>query len=337
MDTITTTQFGWLQTYARDGVFAPKTISSLIYTADGYSYEAIVESRFTSVEAEITKKPGRVVYAGYNETTKQLEGTSEIFNDFRPSNYNNFEDDIESVIGQILSIGTKPVGNIITNTAFFAHAEGTGTTASAAGAHAEGKWTTAAHQATHAEGYGSKAFSAGAHAEGVGTTAGQNPSDEQATVNNKEYLGAHSEGVKTKAQGRAAHAEGENTFATSYAHAEGDSTQATGARSHAEGYGTIAAGEAQHVQGRYNISDAHKAHIIGGGTSASNKKNIHTVDWSGNAWYAGDMQFDKRLIGTLNPGSSANVGLFGYGTPDDLPAVNPQEGQIFFLIIPEEE
>jgi hypothetical protein len=49
------------------------------------------------------------------------------------------------------------------------------------------------------------------------------------------------------------------------------------------------------------------------------------------------MKFDKRLIGTLNPGSSTNEGLFGYGTPDDLPAVNPQEGQIFFLIIQEEE
>lgn len=34
------------------------------------------------------------------------------------------------------------------------------------------------------------------------------------------------------------------------------------------------------------------AHVVGNGTSTSNRSNAHTLDWSGNAWYAG-----KILVG----------------------------------------
>lgn len=36
-------------------------------------------------------------------------------------------------------------------------------------------------------------------------------------------------------------------------------------------------------------ADGKYAHIVGGGTDANNRKNIHTVDWDGNAEYAGDV------------------------------------------------
>lgn len=76
-----------------------------------------------------------------------------------------------------------------------------------------------------------------------------------------------------------------------YSFSEGELTKATGRGSHAEGGGTIASSKYQHVQGKYNVEDADGkyAHIVGGGTDANNRKNIHTVDWDGNAEYAGDV------------------------------------------------
>lgn len=79
--------------------------------------------------------------------------------------------------------------------------------------------------------------------------------------------------------------------------------------SHVEGTGNIAYGRSQHVQGEFNdIDPEYKnndqearckyAHIIGNGTSISNRSNAHTVDWDGNAWYAGDIKAEKSLIGT---------------------------------------
>lgn len=73
------------------------------------------------------------------------------------------------------------------------------------------------------------------------------------------------------------------------AHAEGNSAIASGDYSHAEGLATIAQGRNQHVQGKFNIGDDAFAFIVGGGTSDIHRKNIHTLDWSGNADYAGNI------------------------------------------------
>lgn len=77
------------------------------------------------------------------------------------------------------------------------------------------------------------------------------------------------------------------------AHTEGEGTQAFRNSSHAEGLKTIANGEAQHVQGKYNIEDTNNtyAHIVGNGTS-NTRSNAHTLDWNGNAWYAGKVTAD---------------------------------------------
>lgn len=74
------------------------------------------------------------------------------------------------------------------------------------------------------------------------------------------------------------------------AFAEGDSTKASGDYSHAEGYETKASGDHQHVQGKYNIGDSSNiyADIIGNG-SFDTRSNAATVDWQGNAWYAGEV------------------------------------------------
>ena len=118
---------------------------------------------------------------------------------------------------------------------------------------------------------------------------------------------SHSEGIYTKASGLASHAEGNDTEASgddSHAegfeskaigknsHAEGDNTIASGLNSHTEGYATKASSKDQHVQGICNKEDTENkyAHIVGNGTSASNRSNAHTLDWDGNAWYQGTIK-----------------------------------------------
>ena len=105
---------------------------------------------------------------------------------------------------------------------------------------------------------------------------------------------SHAEGLETNAIGDYSHAEGSNTTANgNYSHAEGESTYANGDGSHAEGYCTSAKGEAQHVQGKFNIydNDNKYAHIVGNGDWSA-RSNAHTLDWSGNAWFQGNVSID---------------------------------------------
>lgn len=102
---------------------------------------------------------------------------------------------------------------------------------------------------------------------------------------------SHTEGTATKASGYAAHAEGANTQATDVgAHSEGFDTKALARGAHVEGEGTIANAIGQHVQGKYNIQSEDFVHIIGNGESATKRSNAHTIDWDGNAWFAGDIR-----------------------------------------------
>ena len=103
---------------------------------------------------------------------------------------------------------------------------------------------------------------------------------------------SHAEGASTVASGTRSHAEGYSTTASAtQAHAEGNSTTANAEGAHAEGRNTTASSQYQHVQGKYNIIDSSNtyADIIGNGTSTSARSNASTVDWSGNAWYKGDV------------------------------------------------
>lgn len=105
-------------------------------------------------------------------------------------------------------------------------------------------------------------------------------------------MNSHAEGDITEASGRASHAEGMFTTASgNEAHSEGSNTVASGDCSHAEGAATFASGMNQHVQGKYNIEDNSDtyAHIVGNGNSEHTRSNAHTLDWDGNAWFAGDV------------------------------------------------
>lgn len=115
-----------------------------------------------------------------------------------------------------------------------------------------------------------------AHAEGTETDASADFSHAEGYLSSARGIGAHAEGYFTLAQGE-------------YSHAEGYYSEAYGDYSHVEGEDTIAKGYAQHVQGSYNIEDPDSVylHIVGNGEDTESRSNAHTLDWDGNAWYAG--------------------------------------------------
>ena len=172
----------------------------------------------------------------------------------------------------------------------YSHAEGYATTASAYYSHAEGFKTEASDGYSHAEGYSTTAGGSATHAEGYGSkTSG---------------VASHAEGSNTTASGSSSHAEGNQTTASgSGSHAEGYSTKATSEDCHAEGRGTRATASCQHVQGKYNIEDPNYAHIVGNGNSAIERSNAHTLDWDGNAWFAGDVYVGSTSDTNKNEGS----------------------------------
>ena len=172
------------------------------------------------------------------------------------------------------------------------HAEGNQTTASGRNSHAEGYCTVASGMSAHAEGDGNGATGDYSHAEGLDVEASGKASHAEGCNTAASDEACHAEGLHTVADDTACHAEGYGSKATvRYSHAEGWNTEAKGEASHVEGLGTIASKSAQHVQGKYNVEDTEGiyTHIVGGGTSASDRKNIHTLDLQGNAVFAGDV------------------------------------------------
>ena len=139
---------------------------------------------------------------------------------------------------------------------------------------------------------------------------------------------SHAEGSATKASAIASHAEGFNTEAKGvYSHAEGQMTVASGSHSHAEGYYTTASSVYQHVEGTFNVEDKRNnyIHIAGNGYNASNRSNAHTLDWDGNAWFAGTVKIGagnkelatKEYVDSKQQDmTQGNVKLDGYATED---------------------
>lgn len=121
--------------------------------------------------------------------------------------------------------------------------------------------------------------------------------------------GAHAEGYYSEANGDNSHAEGNGSIAN-------------GVGAHAEGYKTIASEDYSHVQGKYNVEDTENqyAHIVGNGTSVSNRSNAHTLDWNGNGWFAGDVYVGGE---SQDEGSKllTYADLSGYIAREELPDI----------------
>ena len=162
------------------------------------------------------------------------------------------------------------------------------------------------------------------HAEGNNTTASGNNSHAEGNNTTASGTGSHAEGSYTTASGDNSHAEGSYTTASGMdSHAEGLSTTASGTGSHAEGLYTTASGRHQHVQGKYNIEDSQEryAHIVGNGDSDTSRSNAHTLDWSGNAWFAGTVEGAALIIPSSTSGSTKKFKI----TVDDSGAISATE------------
>lgn len=145
-------------------------------------------------------------------------------------------------------------------------------------------------------------------------------------------------GESVVATGFASHAEGRSTEATKDgAHAEGYYTQANGTYSHTEGYYTKAESSYQHVEGKYNIPDSINTyiHIAGNGTAEDARSNAYTLDWNGNAVYAGKVTVGSTPTEDMDLANKkyvddaiANVGT-NTGEPIDLSAYATKDSPVF--------
>lgn len=327
-------------------------------------------------EGSRTTASGYVSHAeGYNTTASGSQSHAEGSGTTASEYYSHSEGLNTTASGQ----SSHAEGHYTTASGDSSHAEGNITTASGNYSHSEGNNTNAFGSCSHAEGYATNAIGDSSHSEGgssttIPSTITRNSTSEEvlAAWNEGKFtaargtyshaegydtlaleLGAHSEGKGTVASGMNSHAEGyETTASGETSHAEGQNTVASGRASHAEGVRTFASGDYSHVQGKENIEDTENkyAHIVGNGDSTT-RSNAHTLDWDGNAWFAGDVYVgstsgtnkddgskklateeyaDNKVVGLATEtfvtnkiseaqlGGGGNVDLSGYVSKDDV-------------------
>ena len=175
----------------------------------------------------------------------------------------------------------------------FTHTEGDHTEANERAAHGEGAFTVAGGPCTHTEGLGTAAYGLGAHSEGVSDALVADCVEDVRDATQDELIEAWKENHFSLALGNASHEEGNGNFSLGdVTHTEGEHTLAKARGVHTEGFGTIASSEYQHVQGKFNVEDENNeyAHIVGNGEDDESRSNAHTVDWQGNAWFAGEIK-----------------------------------------------
>lgn len=130
----------------------------------------------------------------------------------------------------------------------------------------------------------------------------------------------YSEGKYNKVSGKGNHAEGgwnEINYGF-WCHVEGMDNLVSGNRSHAGGHYTIASGDDQYVLGRYNVEDKHSQYavIVGGGDDDTRtRKNIHTLNWYGDAYYAGDVKTRAgSSLNSIGTAESVDIDFSNYFT-----------------------
>lgn len=205
----------------------------------------------------------------------------------------------EDVDSELSDTSTNPVQNKVANAALNNKMDKNNPTGTGSFS-LNRKSDTVVGDYSFAEGSNGQATGTASHAEGNSTTASGG--------------GSHAEGSSTKASGDYSHTEGERTTASGEAsHTEGYLTKASGDYSHAEGNYTKALSACQHVQGRYNIEDSDNAYvdIVGNGSSNTERSNAYTLDWNGNAWYAGDV-YVGSTSGTNKDAGSKKLATEGF-------------------------
>ena len=279
------------------GVDAESTVAiPTLWAAIGRVTEAADPS------GDITTDPTLPVYAQLQEQIKQLEEQGVTQNEIEQALRDFFGG--EKPTGKTTPEGGEIFNDYEKNTAASkAHAEGANTAAKGKNSHTEGKKTTALGENSHAEGEGSETGSYKKDEAGNFLDKDGNITTDPAQYVVEGGYAAHAEGYKTKALGTVSHTEGRETEAREYA-------------SHAEGRGTIAAARNQHVQGAFNVPDipdadgkGKYAHIVGGGQNNNVRMNIHTLDWDGNAEFAGKIYSKGEEVALASQAAPAGFGL----------------------------
>lgn len=283
--------------------------------AEGTNTKAV--GKYSHAEGSNTKASGTSSHAeGASTTAASNYSHAEGSNTKAEGDYSH----AEGCQTKTLDAGAHAEGlNTIAKGAY-SHAEGYLSIATGQGAHAEGlyqtypiKITGAANSTTYtlSENVNNKYIKPGAlilYNDSFSSVYAYNPNTLTITIGpslssedlNEQTVtlcfgafgaSAHSEGYNTIASANQSHAEGSSTAASgNAAHAEGYETTASAHAAHAEGYVTIASSAYQHAQGKYNIASPYSlAHIVGNGTADDARSNAHTLDWNGDAWYAGDV------------------------------------------------
>lgn len=266
------------------------------------------------------------------QVKKYVKGTEE--NGWRPiAGANNGLTIKGSVVGDVVKILVGAFGKLSTmmsgksqTIGSKSHAEGSKCIALENNSHAEGNDTFAGGAHSHAEGHTTSAIGSGSHSEGFKTVAEGDRSHAEGYITQAMGDSAHSEGMLTEATGDYSHAEGYDTTASAYAsHSEGWETEAGGYASHtqggrtktagayafATGFELLASSDYQTVTGRANIEDKEckYLHIVGNGKlnddySVAERSNAHTIDWDGNAWYAGSVEAKYFVLKSSTAGSN---------------------------------
>lgn len=205
-------------------------------------------------------------------------------------------------------------------TSDYAHAEGWYAIASGQCSHAEGESTVASGEYSHAEGCGAEASGYCSHVEGWFTVAGSkcehvqgryNAYDDSIYVNNIEssfvwaigtYYAADSYSFDNMT-GNYTLAEPVEIDLSSVTPDEVISKYIAKNNPDIKMYyiTSFVAGDPnddekpgkficqQYSSKQKNLTYGEYAHIVGNGTSEDERSNAHTLDWDGNAWYAGDV------------------------------------------------
>lgn len=235
-------------------------------------------------------------------------------------------------IGQIPDVGV--LVNLIKYTIAdnsVAHAEGKNTSALEKNSHAEGLYTIADGQNSHVEGHMSQTNAENSHAEGYHTIADNKQAHAEGAWSEANAENSHAEGEGCVANGKDSHAEGKFTHASgiaahaegigvetilsadtnygaigNYSHVQNDKCTALGSGSTACGYNTIAYSTREFVIGEWNAEEENLGtsanpeynkkyyFVIGGGSTNADRKNVFTVDTSGNTKISGKYLSDVQ-------------------------------------------
>ena len=173
----------------------------------------------------------------------------------------------------------------------------TGITTKASGNYsiAEGYSSTATGQSAHAEGSRANASGINSHSEGTQTTASAEASHSEGTQTTAGGTGSHAEGCGTLANTCLLHTEGRyNQSATIYPEWAANTAYVIGDKVSYNNIGfmcIIDNSDAEWNNAHWQIiyHNSEKALIIGNGTSDNARSNAYALDWTGNAYYMGNV------------------------------------------------